>query len=36
MNKISDTALENHYSRDWYGEGYDYMDGPYWADDDLG
>ncbi len=21
MNKISDTALENHYSRDWYGEG---------------
>lgn len=29
---ISDTALENHYSRDWYGEGTDYFY-PYGWDD---
>ena len=33
VNKvISDTALENHYSRDWYGEGTDYFY-PYGWDD---
>ncbi len=32
---ISDAALNDYYGRDYYGEGYDYMDGPYWADDDL-
>lgn len=25
MNKISDTALENHYSWNWYDEGTDYL-----------
>lgn len=25
MNRISDIDLENHYSRDYYGEGTDYF-----------
>lgn len=32
MNYISDIALENYYSRDWYGEGTDYFY-PYGWDD---
>lgn len=30
---ISDRELDNYYGRDYYGEGRDYMDGPYWDDD---
>ncbi len=33
---ISDAALNEYYGRDYYGEGHDYMDGPYWTEDDLG
>lgn len=34
MNEISDTALELHYSRNYYGEGTDYFEPPEEEDDD--
>lgn len=32
MNYISDIALENYYSRDYYGEGKDYFYSCGWND----
>ncbi len=33
MRMISDKDLDNYYSKDYYGSGTDYFDGPYDLDD---
>ena len=32
---ISDRALDNYYSRNYYGYGTDYFEPPEWVEDDL-